>query len=523
MRQALHIFWKDVRHLKWELLLMLSLVVAFVAAEPRRWRPLHEITPFRQAEGLIQVLMGLAWCYLVVRLIHEEAPAGDRQFWITRPYSWKSLWAAKLLFIFVFINVPVLVADAMILVAAGFSPSSHLLLLVWKQIALAAGLAAAVAVAAVTRRLLEFGLAGLIIALYSVVLEFVYRAWPLPTWIQVSVFTAIIIAAASALVLYQYARRRTVVSRVALVCLALVMLVAMSRVTWNLIASRRLAALAPQTSGSPMLVFDPNADRKPANNFIYTAEDIVPVSIPLQVAGLPEGTDIASDVARASIDAPGNRSWHNYGGFQYSYSTAKSSEARLYVNTRFFDEIKSTPVTVRFSVLLTLLRDQGTTKVALQDRDISMDEVFKCLPYGTSNETMLCRTPLFRPRLFRIGIDVPESCHSAGSDSPQGSQRSEGSQSLERTAPRAEPRTIRMSTGWYAQVMDFEISPVTTFYTALRQGPRSAESSANQGPLDCPGAQVEFTTEGAVAHIRRDIEIRGLRLADYAIKSRRYR
>jgi hypothetical protein len=517
MRQTLHIFWKDVRHLKWELLLMLSLVIAFAAGEPRRWRPLHFIGPFQQVENLIQVLMGLAWCYLIVRLIHEEALAGDRQFWITRPYSWKSLWAAKLLFIVIFINVPVLIADAMILAAAGFAPASHLPILVWKQIALTAWLAAAVVVAAVTRNFLEFGLAGLLIALYSVVLEFVHRTWPLPAWIQVAALTALVIAAASLLILYQYARRRTVVSQATLLCLALVILLSMSRITWNLIASHRFVALASQTSGSPRLVFDSNPDRKLKDEFLYMAEDTVPVSIPLQIAGLPEGTDIESDMARAMIDVPGGRSWQNYANFAYSHSAAKSSEARFYMTTRFFDEIKSTPVTLRFSVLLTLLRDQGTVKVPLQDGDIAMPNVFNCATYGTSMEDLLCRTPLFQPRLFRIGIDAPEACHSAASDLPQRSE------ALERTAPSAQLQGINMSYGWRAQVMDFEISPVTAFYMSLRQGPRSAESHANQGTLDCPGAQLEFTTRGPVAHIRRDIEIRGLRLADYVLKVRRYR
>ena len=53
----------------------------------------------------------VAW-YLIARLIHAETLPGDRQFWITRPYRWQSLLGAKVLFVLVFLNLPMTVADA---------------------------------------------------------------------------------------------------------------------------------------------------------------------------------------------------------------------------------------------------------------------------------------------------------------------------------------------------------------------------------------------------------------------------
>jgi hypothetical protein len=510
MRQSFHIFRKDVRHLKWELLLMLSLIAAFVIVEPQRWRPLYELKPFRQAGNLVQMLMGLAWCYIVVRLVHEEALAGDRQFWITRPYSWKSLWAAKLLFILVFINIPVLIADAIILASAGFPPVAHLPVLVWKQIALTAGLATAVAMAAVTRNLLEFGLACFVVAHYTVVFEVVYRSWPVQGWIQVWVLTAILLGAASALVLYQYARRRTLVSRLALVGLALFMLLAMSRITWNLVVSNRFAALASQTTGSPALVFDPDPARRPTDKFIYTVGDVVPIRIPFQVAGLPEGTDIESAIASVSIEAPGVQNWFNYGSFHYFPLSGKSGEVGFSVNQRLFDEIKSTPVTLRLSVLLTLFRDDSTAKVELREGDFSVPNVFNCVSSGSYMESPLCRSTLLRRRPLRISFTVPETCGPVSRGVSQG------------PVPRGELRVIRTGTGWEPHVLDLDISPVRASYISLRQWPNSASSNASPDTPDCSGTQVEFTTESEVTHIRRDVEVRGVRLADYAMKFRRY-
>jgi hypothetical protein len=40
----------------------------------------------------------LAACILAIAAVHEDRLTGDRQFWVTRPYLWKSLLLAKALF-----------------------------------------------------------------------------------------------------------------------------------------------------------------------------------------------------------------------------------------------------------------------------------------------------------------------------------------------------------------------------------------------------------------------------------------
>ncbi len=50
---------------------------------------------------------------------------GDRQFWVTRPYEWKQLLAAKALFVLVWVYVPFLLMQAAIVKLAGFSPLAH--------------------------------------------------------------------------------------------------------------------------------------------------------------------------------------------------------------------------------------------------------------------------------------------------------------------------------------------------------------------------------------------------------------
>src|SRR5262249_19848898 len=142
-----------------------------------------------------QMLLLARW-YLVALLIHEEALAGARQFWITRPYSWKSLLAAKMLFIAIFVILPAFIADWAILSAGGFHPRTQIPGLLWRQAVMTSVvLLPAVAVAALTRSLAQFGFASCCVVLYSAALVIAsYRSeWHTLEWIRSSVATTILL------------------------------------------------------------------------------------------------------------------------------------------------------------------------------------------------------------------------------------------------------------------------------------------------------------------------------------------
>ena len=109
MSQTLHIFKKDLGHLRLEISLFIALTVVYAWAE------------FRQVNQMATwALLAIAAVYLIARVVHAEAIPGDSQFWISRPYRWRSLLGAKLLFILVVVNLPVFLARLAILVTGGF-------------------------------------------------------------------------------------------------------------------------------------------------------------------------------------------------------------------------------------------------------------------------------------------------------------------------------------------------------------------------------------------------------------------
>jgi hypothetical protein len=155
--QVLHIFRKDVRCLRYELGVVGALTIAFA------WSHIVADTDHRQVLStsmgayLISGLLVIGWWFLISQLVHEEALVGKRQFWITRPYSWKQLLGAKALFILVCINAPLLVAQMVILGAAGYPPLAGFPKLLWMQFAITVVLLApAFALGTATRTLGQF-------------------------------------------------------------------------------------------------------------------------------------------------------------------------------------------------------------------------------------------------------------------------------------------------------------------------------------------------------------------------------
>ena len=127
MNQIAHIFKKDVRHHWIEIVLCQAALVAYAWHEVYEWRP-HE-TAFgfsRYWPTAIYVLLPVSWWLLISRVVQSESLVGDRQFWITRPYEWKKLLAAKALMILVFINLPLFCAQVFFLLKANFAPWPYL-------------------------------------------------------------------------------------------------------------------------------------------------------------------------------------------------------------------------------------------------------------------------------------------------------------------------------------------------------------------------------------------------------------
>jgi hypothetical protein len=223
VKQALHIFRKDVRKL-WPQCVVVSFLFA-VYGMARRQQTGAGVSALEVPAAVIVIMCWL----LIAGLVHEESPAEASPFWITRPYSRMSLLSAKLLFISVFVFVPLLASGVLIEVRSGVNvPASAGALLLF-DLAISTWLIhPALAVGGVTISLKMFvGMAIVLFAAYYLVTGGMVRHLDVsalasaPGMVNFAGVLPMVVAAIGAVWL-QYRARRTQWSRASLIAAVIV-------------------------------------------------------------------------------------------------------------------------------------------------------------------------------------------------------------------------------------------------------------------------------------------------------------
>ena len=220
MKQAVHILKKDARRL-WPLtaLSLVLLVLYFRGSSP----PLAARANTDNLR-ILRVVLQLCWTMLIAAVVQEEPLVNERAFWITRPYARKSLLLSKLLFVFLFLSLPVFAGQCYILSANGFSPASHIVDLLWVQTGLVAVVVApAFATAALTRDYKQFVLlcvACLVlgVALLPILSRDARILIPDVVWVQPAVMAAIALVASAGITLILYLGRRPMMAAIVFAC-----------------------------------------------------------------------------------------------------------------------------------------------------------------------------------------------------------------------------------------------------------------------------------------------------------------
>jgi hypothetical protein len=309
VRQALHIFRKDVRQFRWELGLLLALFGLPLSGWEPSGRRTYEV--WSMVAPLSLVLLVALVLLLPGRIVHAEALPGDRQFWLTRPYSWKSLLGAKCLFVMVFVVAPMTLADALNLTRGGFAVSPYLPGLVWEQILRGSMLIApALALGAITRNVATqiftaLALAAMYVFLYATEsIADPNRTWAALGWVYHSITLGLVLSCSVGIVVWQYARRTTFAARIVFgigtLVVGLVPLLSASM------------AMAIQQHGSKNIV-DPSAIHvaldppMPVEDLGRGIEDrpaLYRFRLPLRISGVPEGYRMWADQIHFGIQGP---------------------------------------------------------------------------------------------------------------------------------------------------------------------------------------------------------------------------
>lgn len=363
MKQVLHIFQKDVRHYWRESAVSIALMAAFAWNEVRGWAyggSLTAATDIRGffsygfLSGLVDVLVPLAWALVTVRVIQGEALVGDRQFWITRPYQWKQLLAAKVLFTLACINLPLLILDIFLLTKAGFAPSHYLLGLLWLQLLTALFVVLPIMVlATITASIWQFGVALLVIALYMIGMAALSDQVPSSSFsssMADGLQTVLLFGACIGVVLLQYARRKTAGSRWLLIGFAAVPLLVLVATPYQTVVAHQYPQLgAGQQPPVQLTVLSP--PKKDIADKENEAKK-VNIQIPLGVSGMPDDTIVVMSGVMVAIWAPDGARWNS--GWQSHgitlFQEQKRTQITFDLKKNFFERVKSSPVKARISL-----------------------------------------------------------------------------------------------------------------------------------------------------------------------------
>jgi hypothetical protein len=506
--QIWNIFRKDLRHHWREIAASLALLAGFVWIEVREWSRHGEVALGANAfidqvlPSLVVPLLPISWIFLVVRAVQGESLVGDRQFWVTRPYDWTKLAAAKALFVLTFINLPLFLADIVLLALAGFPPSRYLGGLLWMQaIWIVLLLLPTAALSAVTASIGQMLLAMLLIALFGIGFGVLSGLVPNSNFAGEvgAVYILLLLVTACVVLLRQYSRRKTAQSRWLIVGLAVAVVLIMVATPYRTLIAR---AYPLTTSAELPLQLTLMPGQAPTPDEAVFAGDQVPIRFPLSLSGLPKDSLVELNGAILTLtNAQGahfDTGWE--GRYGLLFRDQKTAEQTFYIKRAVFDQMKSSPVHAQLVLAFVLYHDRHQRQLVVPRGEFSLPELGLCFAGSArlnSPGTLNCRVPLRSPQFLLITTEV------AASTCP-----------LSKNVPPATPGELARGTVQNRDggAADPGISPVHLLNVYLSEW-NSPNSRITPGI--CPGTPLTLSNPEEVSHSRVELQFDNLSLADY--------
>ena len=408
MKQVLSIFRKDTRQFWPEIVLSVTVVFAFALVYPNQWRVFHDLSvQNRMAVILVAlgILMVTGWWLLIARAVYAESLVGDRQFWITRPYEWKKLLAAKLLFLAAWIGVPYLLAQLLVLAEAGFHPLAYLPGLLLNILLFSvASVLPMVALATVTSNFarLTMTVLGCLIVYtgYSYLVNVNPHGYSSTNPYTNYILLPLLLAGCAAAIALQYATRRVWVARGLLIVLPILMAVSVAAYRRQSLVDR--AYPAPSAgAASPISITHIPSNSRPDEARSWEGEDYI--DLPVQYSGVAEGTAVFADDFKFSITAADGSQWSSPWQTiqERTVNIAHTSGVSLMIRPELYERFKTAPVTLRITYAVSLYQSDTVTKMAFPAGDAEIPGIGFCST-GLSN-TLLCRAAQ-QPRLTEVTV-----------------------------------------------------------------------------------------------------------------------
>jgi hypothetical protein len=518
MKLTFHVFLKDVHHLWREIAVALALVAAYGWSVPHQWTHPGLGTLATGASGLgaiffdaefwprlLGVLIPIAWLFAIVRAIQSDSLVGDRQFWVTRPYDWKQLLAAKFLFVLGFVNLPLLMLDLYLLLKAGFAPVHYVAGLLWMQLLVTLILLLpATALATVTATIGQLLLALLVIFLYMVGTSFLSER------IESSQFTStdplpaiLLIVTPLAIIALQYARRCTLISRWLIVCLMATLVLITLFAPYRTMVHRQYPPFKTGEQSPIQLAISGNLGTW--TSFLLPNPHEVGIVLPLDISRADPGSILIVKGAQVEVEGRNGLKWDDDWTSMNSVDLLPqdhNASVNVALPRDLYQQLRDDDVTVRVTLAFTYFKDANRRTFVVPSGTFALPEAGLCSAtsadapntYSDRLNMIQCLAPLHRPASLFLNLKFSGSTCKLPPGAPSIPDGAFGTEWIHSSDSPAE--------FGISPVSQFALAPLT-YHNVSISNPSALESSVLSVHGLCPGTPLTLSNPQKV----RDAQI----------------
>ena len=511
MRQIFHIFKKDIRRHSPEILISLTFLGLYakvtLQSSGRSVALLGGFSWFWFSAESVPALMVVFWIFLTVRVVQGEALVGDRQWWVTKPYQWWKLLAAKELFQLVFIGLPLFVLQLFLLRHAGFPVSPNLLRVLYMQLALAVFLfLPSVTLGSLTRNLWQAVLAVVLVLVAVAGVANLLQTLPsygMSSHVQEfggGVSGVLLMASIIGALGWQFARRRTWASRSLLVT-GPALTVLLSAVTPYAKLVEKKYPLAEANIAPVRFTFAPPSSPAKKKRGSFYEPSVVYPRLPFLVSGIATGHAVQIDGMRVFMESAGSPKWDS--GWQSRgeqlWTESQRTDLTYSLKRKEFETRKTQPVRLHVELALSEYLGTEPREVILEEGRFLDPQLGACHLEDRDPSSVSCVRP-FRASGLMASFD-PSSAHC-------------GTPEDDRYVP-----DTNVSHSWFLPHYDEDsssalLSPVVEYSIAF--GSRSSWSPGSRPKVKrvylCPGARIKLAKPNELGHLRVALDLDGVYL-----------
>jgi len=353
------------------------------------------------------LLFCMTWVVLIISLVQAERLVGLNQFWTTRPYEWPKLIAAKCYFLFVFLYLPLVVSQVILLHQAHLSIAQSIPALLRNLLLFTVVFVLPVVCAAALTR--SIGQAMLVLLVFIAMLVAVasfstlFKGLAPRTLLPLQLF--LIAAALLAALINQYRNRTTGRSLKMLILAPVLTLLLQVTVPGTSLAAYEYPL---PTSGSSVSVqFDSNPLRAFGTPLPSDPDARLFLHLPLLLSGVEPGTSFTLQGHRLTLTGANGYQWQSPWLSQAGTLASSQSSGQITASSEFsipknvYGRLAGSPVLLRIEFALTQLQDQPPVESVLSTAGARIPGIGFCL-LDESYSVVNCRSAFQAPPRFAI-------------------------------------------------------------------------------------------------------------------------